>query len=250
MYSIINDHQIYYQKLGSGPNLILLHGWMHDVSSFWEVAQELKKDFTVWLIDLPGFGRSSMYQESYSVSDYAGIVKQFIKQHSLKKPHLLGHSLGGRVAIKLTCSDKDLIDKLVLEDSAGIRPQKGIQKAVMFSLAKVIKTITPDIFNLKSKLRSKVYQSLGSDYDSAGAMKKTLTRVLNEDQLPEIPKIQNQTLVLWGENDNLAETSPKNAKKMYRLIKNSRLEFIENAGHIPHLENPTMFVYWLKEFLT
>lgn len=250
MYSKSQNHQIYYQKLGTGPDLIMLHGWMHDVSTFWEVSGELKKDFTLWLIDLPGFGRSGMIRDAYSVNDYAEIVKGFIEVNGLKKPHLLGHSLGGRVSIKLTSKYKDLIGKLILEDAAGIKPTAGITKKVMYPVSKLIKIVVPDLFNFKSKLRSKIYESLGSDYLNAGKLKKTLTGILSEDQLLEIPKIQNNTLVLWGENDNLAETSVKNAKTMYRLIKNSRLEFIENAGHIPHLENPSMFIYWVKEFLT
>ena len=60
MYIPLNNHNIYYQRLGQGPDLIMLHGWGNDVSSFWGVTDFLKDDFTLWLIDLPGFGRSDI----------------------------------------------------------------------------------------------------------------------------------------------------------------------------------------------
>ena len=73
MYTTVNNQQIYYQKIGQGKDLVMLHGWANDVSSFWQVTQELKDDFTVWLIDLPGFGRSENPKKPFTVTDYAKI---------------------------------------------------------------------------------------------------------------------------------------------------------------------------------
>ena len=128
MYTSVNDQSIYYQKLGSGKDLIMLHGWKQDVSTFHNIAEELKKHFTLWLIDLPGFGRSENPKTEFTVSDYADIVAGFIKQNKLAKPHLLGHSVGGNIAIKFASGNGGLIDKLVLESSSGIRPKKTFGK--------------------------------------------------------------------------------------------------------------------------
>lgn len=250
MYIKVGNQEIYYQKLGSGKDLIMLHGWKQDVSTFHNVAQELKKDFTLWLIDLPGFGRSENPKNPFTVKDYADTVYEFIKENKLKKPYLLGHSLGGRTAIKLAATHLDLLGKLVLEDAAGIRPKQDPIKYLIYPVAKIVKSIIPNFFNLREKLRRIVYKKLESDYLNAGSLKSTLTNILKEDQTNELSRIKNKTLIVWGENDNLNETTTANARKMYTEIKNSKLEFIENAGHFPHLENPQKFLYFVTDFLS
>src|SRR3989344_7528691 len=100
MYITLNDQNIYYQKIGQGKNLIMLHGWKQDVSTFHNVGDILKENFTVWLIDLPGFGRSESPKKAFTVSDYSKIIAEFIKEQKINKPHLLGHSVGGNIAIK------------------------------------------------------------------------------------------------------------------------------------------------------
>lgn len=250
MYIKINNQEVYYQKLGSGKDLIMLHGWKQDVSSFHNVAEELKKYFTVYLIDLPGFGRSETPKKPFTVTDYAEVIREFIKSKKLLEPNLLGHSLGGRISIKLAAKYPEIINKLVLEDSAGIQPKQDPIKYFIYPLAKILKAIIPNSFNFKERLRRFFYKKLESDYLNAGLLKKTLTNILKEDQRNELDQIKNDTLIIWGENDSLKETTTANAKVMYREIKNSRLEFIKNSGHFPHIENPQKFSYFVIDFLS
>lgn len=249
MYIKINNQEVYYQKLGQGKDLIMLHGWKQDVSTFHNVAEELKKHFTLYLIDLPGFGRSETPKKPFTVTDYAEVIREFIKSKKLLEPNLLGHSLGGRISIKLAAKYPEIINKLVLEDAAGIQPKQDPIKYLIYPLAKIIKAIIPSFFNLREKLRKAVYNKLESDYINAGALKDTLTNILTEDQSNELPDIKNETLIIWGENDHLSETSTANARIMYKKIKNSRLVFLENSGHFPHIENPQMFLYFVRDFL-
>lgn len=248
MYTQVNGHNIYYQKIGKGKDLIMLHGWGQDVSTWWGIVDQLKNDFTLWLLDLPGFGRSDTPKKPFTVSDYAEIVGEFIRDNEIDKPILLGHSLGGRVAIKLACQPRVVkLNKLILESSAGIKPKQDFLKPLIYPLAKLSKLI-PNFFNLKEKIRVWFYKSLESDYINAGPLKKTLKNILEEDLTEDLPKIEVETLLIWGEKDPTKEASLKNAKKMYQLIENSRLEVLDNVDHFPHLENPGMFVYWVKEF--
>lgn len=248
MYATIKDQDIYYQKLGSGKDLIMLHGWKQDVSTFHNVAQDLKKHFTLWLIDLPGFGRSENPKTSFTVSDYADIVKDFINEKKLHQPHLLGHSVGGNIAIKLAAEYQEVIDKLVLESSSGIRPKKTLLQFVFFLIAKVFHFLVPNIFRIKDKIRRKLYWKLESDYLNAGYLKGTLVNILNEDLLSSLPKIKNQTLLIWGEDD--AQVKLKYARIMYQKIPYSRIEILEKTGHFPHTENPQKFLYYLIDFLS
>ncbi len=249
MYTDINNQNIYYQKLGEGKDLIMLHGWKQDVSSFHNVAQELKKHFTLWLIDLPGFGRSENPQKDFTIEDYADTVTQFIKKNKIQKPNLLGHSVGGRIGIVLANKYPEVIDKLVLEDSAGIRPKRDLVKFIIYPFAKLFKYLMPNILGIKNKLRHKFYKNFESDYLNAGKLKGTLTNILKEDLTNHLSKIKTRTLIIWGSDDPNQESSPRNARIMYRKIPFSKLEFIEGAGHFPHLTHPEKFLYYVVDFL-
>lgn len=248
MYITVNNQEIYYQKLGNGKDLIMLHGWKQDVSSFHNVAEELKKHFTLWLIDLPGFGRSENPKKPFTVSDYAEIIKEFIKLNKIIKPHLLGHSVGGNISIKLAAENGELINKLVLESSSGIRPNREIWKLIIYPLAKAFHYLIPNIFRIKDKIRHMVYWRLEADYINAGNLKSTLNNILNEDLFSLLPKIKNQTLLIWGENDRQVKLIY--GRKMYRKIPNSRLEVFEKTAHFPHIENLKLFLYFVIDFLS
>lgn len=249
MYTIVKNQTIHYQKIGRGKDLIMLHGWKQDVSTFWPVVDLLKDNFTLWLIDLPGFGRSENPKKVFGVSDYAEVVKQFIVKFEIKKPVVLGHSLGGRIAIKLAAKYPTLLGKLILENSAGLRPKKDLPKFIFYVLAKVFKYLVPNIFNLKRNLRSKFYKTLKSDYLTAGKLQDTFTKILNEDLSSDLPKIKVDTLLIWGDKDPIPESSLKNGKKMYQLIAKSKMAVLEDTEHFPHIENPKGFVTYVKDFI-
>lgn len=247
MYISLNGLQVFYQKTGKGKDLILLHGWGNDSSSFWPIIEPLKNEFTLWLLDLPGHGKSDSLKEGWTVTDYASLVKDFIKEQDIKSPNIFGHSLGGRIGIKLAARNGKVIDKLILESSAGIKPRKNTLSVIYLVIAKFIKYILPDAFNLKSKLRHRFYQNVGSDYEKVGNMKQTFINIINEDLTPDLKEIENETLLIWGEND---KTVPRvDAKKMYRQIPNSKLVILEEAGHFPHLEQSEKVVYYVKDFI-
>ncbi|MBI2334705.1 alpha/beta hydrolase [Candidatus Daviesbacteria bacterium] len=237
---------LYFQKIGKGKDLILLPGWGHDVSSFWPVVDLLKNDFTLWLLDLPGFGRSEMPSQTWTVENYADEIAKFIKDQKIKKSVLLGHSFGGSVAIKLTAKYPNLISKLILEASSGIRPKPTIFNRLSFLISKII-NFFPNLLNVKDRLRNWFYKMIGSDYLTTGLLKKTFQKVIRQDLSEEAKKIQQETLILWGEDDKTL--SLERGKKLYQLIKNSRLEILENCGHAPHIKNPYLFTNYVKDFI-
>jgi pimeloyl-ACP methyl ester carboxylesterase len=153
MYITINNHSVYYQKVGKGKDLVMIHGWKQDASTWWGVVDLLKDDFTLWLLDLPGFGRSDLPKKPFYMKDFADTVFEFIKLQKIHKPILLGHSLGGRTGIKLAASYPETISKLILEDAAGIKPQRDLLKTLIYPIAKLGKILIPDLMNLKERVR-------------------------------------------------------------------------------------------------
>lgn len=248
MYIDINGQEIYYQKIGKGKSLILLHGWKQDVSTWYNTLDSLKNDFTLWLIDLPGFGRSEPPKRAFNVKSYTEIITGFIRVHKIKKPILLGHSLGGRIAIKIAAEYPEVLDKLILEASAGIKPKHNLLKNLFSLLIRIISYLIPNFLNIKKKLRFQFYKVLESDYLTAGNLKATLSNIIEEDLTPTLSKIKSTTLLIWGEKDPTKEASLTHGKLMYQLIKDSRIEVFEDAGHFPHLENPKAFVQFVKDF--
>lgn len=250
MYLKVNGQNIYFQTLGQGPDLILLHGWMNDVSSFWGITEDLKADFTLWLIDLPGFGRSDKPKKPFKVIDYAEIIREFCSMQKLRQPMLLGHSVGGRIGIKLAATYPDQLSKLILEDAAGIKPKQDYTKPLFYLIAKMAKLVVPNWWNLKQRLRYRFYKSVASDYLTAGAMAQTLTNLLAEDLSPELKKITIPTLVISGAQDQTRGASVADSQQLYRQIAQAKLAIIAKAGHHPHLQNPSQFLYYLKDYLS
>lgn len=247
MYIKINNQRIYFQKVGKGKNLILLHGWGQDVSTFWQVSDLLKDNFTLWLIDLPGFGRSDIPKVAFDTKDYAKIIKDFIRKNKISKPTVLGHSFGGKISIRFTSLHPNLIDKLILVASSGLKKDPSFRNAIAYPLAKIVHYLIPDIFNIKTIIRRKFYSKIESDYENAGVMKDTLIKTIKEDLTADLKRIDNETLLIWGDSDKAVPL--KYGKRMYRLLKNSKLIIMEEQGHFLHIHDPERFANYVKLFL-
>ena len=188
---------LYFQKIGKGKDLIMLPGWGHDVSSFWPVVDLLKDNLTLWLLDLPGFGRSDPPPQTWTLENYAEEIAKFIKDQKIKKPVLLGHSFGGSVVIKLTSKYPNLVSKLILEASSGIRPKPTLLNRAYSLIAKTLK-LFPNLLNFKERIRNWFYKMIGSDYLTTDLLKKTFQKVIRQDLSEEAKKIDRETLIIWG----------------------------------------------------
>lgn len=246
MYQTIKKQTVYYQKVGKGKDLILLHGWKQDVSTWWPLVDLLKGHFTLWLVDLPGFGKSENPKKIWGMEEYTNFVAQFIKDNKLKKPAVLGHSFGGSVAIKLASNYPYLVSKIILEASSGIRPKPTLKNKLSKSIAKIIKVL-PNMFSSKELLRLWFYKTIQSDYLEAGDLKESFKKILTQDLTNDAKKIPHETLIIWGEND---KTVPlKRGLTLYHLIKNSQIEVMEETGHTPHLKNSVQFINYVTDFI-
>ena len=118
MEILINDLLINYKISGVGQPLVFLHGWGCDLDEFSKVSKQIEDDFTVYLIDLPGFGKSTILQ-SLSVSEYADIINEFCLKLAINDPIVVGHSFGGRIAINF--ASRYQVNRLVLVATPGVK---------------------------------------------------------------------------------------------------------------------------------
>lgn len=235
-----------YKKSGEGKNIILLHGWGCDLHIFDNLHNLLKQHFTVYSIDLPGFGKTDQPQTAWTIEDYAEFVEKFIELNSIDSPILFGHSFGGRISIVI--GSRMQLNKIVLIGSAGIKPHRGMKyylKVYIFKAGKHVLNLIRKNDQLLNKWR-KIFGS--SDYkNTSGIMQKVFVNVVNQDLKNYMPKINVPTLLIWGENDTA--TPVKDARIMEKLIPNSGLVILKNCGHYCFLEKNYEFNIIINNFL-
>ena len=250
---VINNIKINYIKkeIGSKTNIIFLHGWGANINSFMPVINEVSKKYNVYAIDLPGFGLSDEPPANYMVVDYSKIVLEFINKLKLDNAILIGHSFGGRVIIKLVGALKFLPKKIILIDSAGIKPKRSLKYYIKVYSYKFARNMLKLILGKKKsyKIIEKYRSKVGSqDYKNADeTMKEVFKNVINEDLTDYLPNIKAPTLLVWGDKDT--ETPISDAKIMESLIPDSGIVTIRGAGHFSYLDNTTFFLTVVNNFL-
>ena len=239
MKKILNGLNITYRYTKSNsnqPTILLLHGWGGNLNSFRYLEKSLiSQDFSVLTIDFPGFGGSDMPPETFTIQDYYKIISELLNAEKLSKVNVIGHSFGGRVAIMLAGLEPDKVNKLVLVDSAGIKPKFSIVKKFKILKYKILK-------NLKQKgFIKRELDNYGSD--DYKAMPQTLKPVFNNivnTDLSDIAKsIIAPTLLIWGTADK--DTPIYMAKKLNKFIKDSAIIKFEKCGHFCYLDRPQEF---------
>jgi len=249
---LINGLKINYKIAGQGPAILILHGWGGSSDSWIQVQEILAREgFKVICPDFPGFGKSKTPFEPWGVKEYGNFVLNLTKILELQNFFLLGHSFGGRVAIKFSVLYPEKIKSLILCDSAGIKQKWGIGEKLIFQISKIgnaIFTPTP-LRRFKDKAKNLFYIFLRHrDYAKAdGTMRETIKKVLTEDLLKDLPQIKIRTLIIWGESDKLVPV--KYAHIFKEKIENSELKILPKIGHSPHLEVPEKLTEIIINFL-
>lgn len=233
MQAEICNTKINYKKYGEGPNIILLHGWGQNIEMMEPLGDFLSANHTVWILDLPGFGESEEPPFAWDIYDYATMLNEFIVDFNIEKPSLIGHSLGGRIAI-IYASKHQNVDKVVLLDAAGVKPKRTADYYLKVYTYKTMKAFAkiPGI----GKIATKKQKNAGSeDYQNASdCMKQVLTKVVNEDLTYLFKDIKAPTLLIWGEEDEATPLS--DGQLMEKEIPNAALISFPGAGHYAYLE--------------
>ncbi len=249
----IRDINTHYIETGEGECVLLLHGWGSKLDFFSHIINHLSNNHKVYAIDLPGFGGTEEPKEAWNIDEYADFVIEFIKKMGIKKLTLLGHSFGGRIIIKLVNRENlsFTVDKIVLIDSAGIRPKNQKKKSFKTRVYKFCKIFVGNKLVLKvfPNALNNLKKHFGSaDYRNASPMMRDiLVKTVNEDLTDLLPNIKQSTLLIWGENDTA--TPLEDAKKMETMIKDAGLVTIKGAGHFSFAEQPNLVNRVLTSFL-
>lgn len=232
---------------------LLLHGWGSNITLFDKTISLLSSKYRVIALDMPGFGESQPPTDAWDIDGYVSFVERFLEEIKARPNVLLGHSFGGRVIIKGVTKQEPVFspEKIVLVDSAGIKPKrtlKGKLRGYVFKIGKWVFSLgfMQKIYPEELEKWRKKFGS--ADYNAATPlMRQVLVKTVNEDLTEHLPKIKQPTLLVWGENDTATPIS--DAKIMESLIPDSGLVNIKGAGHYSFLEQPALFGKVISSFL-
>lgn len=251
MNCTVDGLNIHYVDEGQGEVLLLLHGWGSSVDAWRRMIAEFSPSFRLIALDLPGFGGSDMPPIPWAVEDYAAFVLKFMQTLGLQDPILVGHSYGGRVIIKLAGTGRVSPSKIILIDSAGVKPKKSIKQKLRIATFKTVKwaLTLPGIRRFTGELLDRARKHFGSaDYNAAPeVLRRSLVMAVNEDLTHHMPNIHASTLLIFGEKDTATPMS--DGRLMEKLIPDAGLCVIKGAGHFSFVERPYEVHAILHSFL-
>lgn len=235
----IKGLDVNYEQYGEGKDILLLHGWGQNIAMMKPLGDNFCERFRITIIDFPGFGESEEPKEKWNIEMYSNMLEDFVKEVGIKKPIVMGHSFGGRVAIKY--SSRNVIEKLVLFGSPCIRIQEQLPLSV--KILKKLKTL-PGLNSLGEYMK----KYIGSrDYKAASPiMRQTLVDVVNEDLSKYAREIEEPTLLIWGEYDT--EAPINEAKELEKIMIDAALISLPGT-HYAYLENLPRVVEILNHFI-
>ena len=263
----INEMQVHFRDEGEGFPIVLVHGTASSLHTWDAWTNELKKTNRVIRMDLPAFGITGPNKNAdYSIESYTTFLHSFVEKLNLEKFHLAGNSLGGNIAWNYAAEHPAKVEKLILVDASGLPTNK--EPPAIFKMAKtpVLRSlflyVTPKMLitkNIKEVYADddKVTDELVTRYHQmalrAGNRQAFIDRAKTDFKLDakintdRLKSIQTPTLLIWGAKDLWIPLD--NGKRMNRILVNSKLEVLENSGHVPMEENPKESLELLKNFL-
>jgi pimeloyl-[acyl-carrier protein] methyl ester esterase len=249
---------LYKQTIGSGPNLVLLHGWgVH--SGFWKpIIDQLTQHFCVTMIDLPGFGRSAPTDKPY---DLPYIAEQIL-QVAPKKAIWLGWSLGGLIATYIAAIAPQRVEKLICVASSPKFVKSllwpGIKLSMLDRLMSMLDKVSEDtltrLLSLQFKnttisrrnlvkLRAELFEY---NLPTIETLQGSLEIIRHTDLREELMAIQQPTLYLLGKLDVLVPVAV--APRVNALLNSGQAEILQQACHAPFLSSTNDFMRILITF--
>lgn len=212
------------------------------------VIECLSDRMRVIAVDLPGFGDSPAPSTAWGTSDYSRLVRSLLVERDVERAHFVGHSFGAKTSLYLAATLPDVVQKLVLVGSSGLRSAPSMRARLRRSASRGARAMgrlgVPG-----RKVRDAIYKRIASeDYRNAGPLRPTFVKVVNEDMSELLPRIAAPTLLVWGSEDDAAPLA--HARTMERAIPDAGLIVFEGAGHFCYLEQPDRFCRIVRHFLT
>jgi pimeloyl-ACP methyl ester carboxylesterase len=268
----LHGHRVSYRAGGDGPVLLLIHGITSSSASWAPVLPLLEEHFTIIAPDLLGHGASAKPTGDYSLGAYACMARDLMLALGHDSATVVGHSLGGGVAMQIAYQFPDLVDRLGLVSSGGLgrevsiflraatlpgaelvlpliasRPVLATGEAVARTIGRLGLRLGADLGEIASGVASLAEQGARSAFvhtarsviDPGGQRVDARDRLYLSEAMP--------SLLVWGQADPIIPAA--HGVRAHGLMPGSRLELFEDAGHFPYVDDPVRFARVLREFV-
>lgn len=229
--------KISYIRRGEGEDMVFFHGYGASKECFLRQINYFSRAYRVTAFDFAGFGESHPLGRPYSVSDYADETEEFLFSLGIKKPHVVAHSFGGRVALKMA-GRSDCFNKLLITGGAGVVKKRGAAYKLKVAAYRAAKQIAP--IYAEKHFGSAEYRSLSP------VMKESYKKIVNEDLVKTAENIRSETLFVYGEKDK--ETPAEYGGILKNAVKNSSLIIMKGCGHFAFSDDFYRFNMLAEEF--
>jgi pimeloyl-ACP methyl ester carboxylesterase len=273
-FRVVHGHKRAFLRAGEGPALLLLHGIGNNCQTWAGVIDRLAENHTVIAPDLLGHGASDKPRGDYSIAAYANGMRDLLTVLGIERATVVGHSLGGGIALQFAYQFPERCERLALVGSGGLGPElsAGLRAATLPGAELVLTALTGISGPLRSGFRAlEVIGRLGGwqrlhdvaqagdallglkDIEARRAFLRTLRGVVDArgqavtaiDRLYLADAIP--MLVVWGGRDPIVPA--EHAETVRRLVPSARVEVFAQSGHWPHLDEPDRFARVLERFI-
>ncbi len=271
-FRTVHGYRRAFVQVGRGPALLLIHG-IGDCSDTWRgVIPDLARDHTIIAPDLLGHGRSDKPRADYSIAAYANAMRDLLSVLDVDRVTVVGHSLGGGIAMQFAYQYPERCERLVLVSTGGVshevHPFLRLASAPISGPFLPLVPLPPTRFAIWLGLRllQRLNTDLGRDAEDLlgvfDALPDATARRAFVRTIRAVVDWRGQaitmldrcyltrgmpTLLLWGAHD--AVLPRRHADVAHRAMPGSRLEIFEDAGHFPHRADPKRFIALVRDFL-
>jgi pimeloyl-ACP methyl ester carboxylesterase len=268
----LHGHAFSYTDSGSGPVLLFIHGLLGSQKQWAHLVDELDEDHRLIVPDLFGHGQSAKPVGDYSLGAHAATLRDLLDRLGIEQVSLVGHSLGGGIAMVFSYLFPERVDRLVLVASGGLGREVSplLRSATLPGAEYVLPVIASGWMRDRLASAGRLLGSVGlrpgrdltevwdgftslGDADTRRAFLATTRAVIDpggqtvnaHDYLPDATPIP--TLVVWGTKDRMIPAW--HAASATTSMANCRVELFSGAGHFPHLDDPDRFAALVREFV-
>ena len=214
-----------------------MHGYLSSKEAFARQMDYFSKFYRVTAVDFLGFGKSAPLTEPFSVDDYADWLRVRLTALRVENPHVIAHSFGCRVAVKMAALDGGFFDKMLLTGPAGVILKRGVRYRMKVKTYRFVRRFAPKF--AEKNFGSAEYRTLSP------VMKESYKKIVNEDLRACARKVQNQVLLVVGREDTT--TPVKEARAYLQAFPHARL-IVTDGGHFAFAEHPLTFNLIAEDF--
>jgi pimeloyl-ACP methyl ester carboxylesterase len=269
---MLGGHELAYLDSGDGPAVLFIHGLTSSSRNWARLVDKLDTDHRILTPDLFGHGASAKPMGDYSLSAHAATLRDLLDRLRIEQVTLVGHSLGGGIALQFCYLFPERVSRLVLISSGGLgRSVSPLLRAATLPGAEwVLPLIASNWVRVRAEAVGRTVAGMGwrpsadvneawrgftslADADSRRAFLATTRAVIDpggqtvnaQAHLPMLTTIP--MLVVWGTRDRMIPVW--HATTAHQAFPGSRVELFAGAGHFPHLDEPERFAELLRDFL-